>query len=164
MFQNLLNRTWKDESGSESVEFSLSLMGWIGGAFLIMYGSFAIYAAHFVANASDEAARYAIVRGSSWNGASCSTNSGFDCTATSSDIETYVEGTLPPGLSAANLTVTTAWPGTTSSGATCDTEDGANSPNCQVQVQVTYNFSFPVPFFPQSRLPLTSSAAMTISQ
>jgi len=159
----LLARLALDDGGSEIVEFAFSICLWMMGAVLVMYGSFALYAAHFVANAADEAARFAIVRGSSWNGASCSSNL-LDCTASSTDIQNYVVRMLPPGLSSSNLTVSTSWPGTTSTGGTCDSEDGANSPNCMVQVTVGYSFKFPLPFFPQNALPLSSSSTMTISQ
>jgi Flp pilus assembly protein TadG len=157
------SRLWTEDDGSEIVEFALSISVWMAAAFLIMYGSFALYAAHFVANAANEAARYAMVRGSSWNGTSCSTSL-LDCTATSSDVSKYVKNSLPPGLSAANLTVSTAWPGKTSTGTTCDTEDGANSPNCVVNVTVSYSFRFPVPFFTQNTLPFSSTSKVTITQ
>ena len=160
---DLLVRLALDDGGSEIVEFAFSICVWMMGAFLVMYGSFALYAAHFVANAADEAARFAIVRGSSWNGASCSSNL-LDCTASSTDIKNYVVRMLPPGLSSSNLTVSTSWPGTTSTGGTCDSEDGVNSPNCIVQVTVGYRFKFPLPFFAQSALPLSSSSSMTIFQ
>jgi Flp pilus assembly protein TadG len=153
----------KKDRGSESVEFALSLSLWIGAAFMVMYGSFALYAAHFVANAAEEACRYAMVRGSSWNGASCAT-SALDCTATSDDISSYVKSALPPGMSSANLSVSSSWPGTTASGGSCDTEDGVNSSNCIVKVTVTYQFTFPVPFFTQNTLPLKSTSIVTISQ
>lgn len=160
---DLLRRLETDDRGSEVVEFAFSICVWMAGAFLLMYGSFALYTAHFVANAADEAARFAIVRGSSWNGASCSSNS-LDCTASSTDIQNYVVKMLPPGLSASRLTVSTSWPGTTSTGGACDSQDGANSPNCVVQVTVGYNFSFPAPFLPRKALPLSSSSSMTIAQ
>jgi Flp pilus assembly protein TadG len=163
MVIGFLRRLASDEGGSEIVEFAFSICVWMAGAFLVMYGSFALYAAHFVANAADEAARFAIVRGSSWNGASCSSNS-LDCTASSTDIQNYVVKMLPPGLSPSKLTVSTSWPGTTSTGTTCDSEDGDNSPNCVVQVRIGYSFSFPLPFLPKSTLPLSSSSSMTISQ
>jgi Flp pilus assembly protein TadG len=158
-----LGRLASDEGGSEIVEFAFSICVWMMGAFLVMYASFALYAAHFVANAADEAARFAIVRGSSWNGASCSSNS-LDCTASSTDVKNYVLKMLPPGLSPSRLTVSTSWPGTTSTGTTCDSEDGTNSPNCVVQVTVGYSYSFPLPFLPKSTLPLSISSSMTISQ
>ena len=157
------SRLWTEDAGSEIVEFALSISVWLAAAFLIMYGSFALYAAHFVANASNEAARYAMVRGSSWSGASCSTNL-LTCSATSDDISTYVKSSLPPGLSAAKLTVSTAWPGKTSTGSTCDTEDGSNSPNCVVNVTVSYSFRFPVPFFTQNTLPFSSTSSVTITR
>lgn len=160
----LLLRAWKTDTGSEAVEFALSICIWVGAVFLIMYASLALYAAHFVANAAEEAARYAMVRGSSWNGASCSSSSLLDCTATSSDISKYIVGSMPPGLSSSKISVATSWPGTTSSGGTCDSEDGKNSPDCVVQVTVTYNFSFPVPFFSQKALPFSSTSQVTIVQ
>ena len=158
-----LRRLKSDDRGSEIVEFAFSICIWMMGAFLVMYASFALYAAHFVANASEEASRFAIVRGSSWNGASCTSNS-LDCTASSADIRNYVVNMLPPGLSSSSLTVSTSWPGTTSTGGSCDSQDGANSPNCVVQVTVGYNFNFPLPFFAQSTLPFSSSSSMTILQ
>jgi len=158
-----LSKLAEEDRGSESVEFALSISVWMGAAFMVMYVSFALYAAHFVANAAEEAGRFAMVRGSSWNGASCSANA-LDCTATSDDISRYVVSALPPGMSSANLSVKSSWPGTTASGTACDIEDGANSPNCLVVVNVTYQFTFPVPFFTQSTLPLKSTSTMTISQ
>jgi Flp pilus assembly protein TadG len=153
-----------DESGAEVVEFALSVCVWLACVFSIMYGAFALYAAHFVGNAAAEGARYAIVRGSTWSGNACTTTSTLECDAASSDVSNYIAGTLPPGMSASNLTVTATWPGTTSAGATCDTVNGANSPNCLVKVQVNYSFSFPVPFLTENTIPLSSFSEMTISQ
>ena len=161
--RSVLLRFWGEDAGSEMVEFALSICIWMGAAFLIMYGSFALYAAHFVANAAESAGRFAMVRGSSWNGSSCS-SSAFDCTATSTDISNYVIDSIPPGLSSSNISVSSAWPGTTSTGGTCDSQDGANSPNCIVKVTVSYNFRFPVPFFTQNALPLSSTSQVTITQ
>lgn len=157
-------RLVSDESGAEIVEFALAVCVWIAGVFAIMYGSFALYASHFVGSAADEAARYAVVRGSTWSGTSCSTTSTLECDATSTDVSSFVSSTLMPGMSSSNLTVTTTWPGTTSTGATCDTAYGSNSPNCLVAVQVNYRFSFPLPFLTQYTIPMTSTSEMTISQ
>jgi Flp pilus assembly protein TadG len=150
-----------DESGSEAVEFALALSVWMAAAFMIMYVSFALYAAHFVANAANEAARYGSVRGSSWNSASCS-SSGFDCTASGSDISKFVKNSLPAGLASSRLNVSTSWSGTTTSGVASDTADGSNSPNCVVAVTVTYNFSFPIPFVSSSARLFSSTSQMTI--
>jgi Flp pilus assembly protein TadG len=150
-----------DERGSEAVEFALALSIWMATSFMVMYVSFALYAAHFVANAAEEAARYGSVRGSSWNSASCSANR-LGCTASSTDVSDYVKSTVTPGLSTSNLTVSTSWPGTTSLGTDCDTVDGPNSPNCIVKVTVSYNFSFPVPFIANSQRLFSSTSQMTI--
>lgn len=162
--KRILHQIGNDESGAEVVEFALAICVWIAGVFAIMYGSLALYASHFVGNAADEAARYAVVRGSTWSGTSCSSTSTLECDATTTDVSNYVISTLMPGLSSSNLTVTTSWPGTTSTGATCDTIYGSNSPNCLVEVQVNYSFSFPLPFLTQYTIPMTSSSEMTISQ
>jgi len=160
--QNFFGRSWlQDERGSEAVEFALAISIWMGVAFMVMYVSFALYAAHFVANAALEGARYGSVRGSSWSSASCSSNS-LDCTASSTDISNYIKSSTPPGLSTANLSVSTSWPGTTSSGTACDTADGSNGPNCVVKVTVSYNFSFPLPFITNSQRLFSSTSQMTI--
>jgi len=151
----------RDENGSEAVEFALAFSVWVAAAFMIMYVSFALYAAHFVANAAQEGARYASVRGSSWSNASCSA-SALDCTASSTDISSYVKNAAPPGLSTSSINVSASWPGNTSSGAACDTADGSNSPNCTVRVTVSYNFSFPLPFITNSQRLFSTTSQMTI--
>lgn len=156
-----LRRVVWGEAGSEAVEFALASCVWIGISFMVMYVSFALYAAHFVANAAEEGARYASVRGSSWSNASCSAQA-LDCTASSSDVSSYVTNAAPPGLSTSSMTISTSWPGTTSSGTTCDSADGSNSPNCIVKVTVSYNFSFPVPFIANSQRLFSSTSQMTI--
>jgi len=156
-----LMRIARNDEGSEAVEFALAFSMWVGTSFLVMYASLAVYASHFVANAAQEAARYGSVRGSSWNGISCSSVFA-NCTASSDDIVNQVKSSVPPGLSLSNLSISTAWPGTTSSGSTCDTSDGNDSPNCIIKVTVSYRFSFPVPFVAQSILPISSTSQMTI--
>ncbi len=154
----------QEEEGSEQVEFALCVFLWCLAVFAIANGSFALYAAHFVGSAANEAARYAMVRGSSWNGASCASTSTLECTATSANVTAFVNGQIPPGILSSQLTISTTWPGTTSSGGTCDTENGVNSPNCVVSVQVSYNLSFPCPFFTNNTIPLSTTAEMPISQ
>lgn len=162
---NVDGRAWlhllKEDRGSEAVEFALAVSIWMAISFMIMYVSFALYAAHFVANAAEEGARYASVRGSSWNNASCSSMT-LDCSASSTDISSYVKNAAPPGLSTSSLGISTSWPGTTSSGTTCDTADGTNSPNCIVQVTVSYNLSFPLPFIAHGQRLFSSTSQMTI--
>jgi Flp pilus assembly protein TadG len=161
-----MGRAWlhilKDESGSELVEFALSIWIWIGIVYLIIYGAFAIYAEHFVGEAAHEGARYAMVRGSTWSGTSCSSTVTMECDATTTDVTGYLDGRLPPGLSSDNLTVSTTWPGVTSAGADCDTYDGSNSPDCIVKVKVDYSLNFP--FVSATALKLSDTAEMTISE
>jgi Flp pilus assembly protein TadG len=154
----------KDDAGNNLVEFALCSCVWCSAVFVIVNLSFTLYAAHFVTTAASEAARYAIVRGSAWNGTTCTSPASFDCTASSSDVTSFVTSTLPPGIDAANLSVSTSWPGTTSSGDTCDSENGANSQNCQVKVAVSYSLTMALPFFPANSVPMTSSSEMTIAE
>jgi Flp pilus assembly protein TadG len=160
--KNVFEKVLNDEAGSELVETALCVPILFLVIFGLIYFSFALYADHFVATAAKEAARYAVVRGSTWNGASCQSTSNYNCTATSADISNFVSAELPLGLSSSNLTVSSTWPGTTNAGAACDTQNGDNSPNCQVNVQVNYSFTFPLPFVNQGAIPLKSTARMTI--
>jgi Flp pilus assembly protein TadG len=150
------------EDGSVLLEFALSFSVWCLCAFGIIWGSLLLYADHYVALAAKEGARYAVVRGSSQTGGSCAAYTSADCTASAANVTSYVQSTVPAVLSANNLSVNVTWPGTTIAGSTCDTSNGANSPNCAVNVQVTYMFSAPVPFVPQKTLALNSSSFLTI--
>lgn len=151
-----------DECGSELVEFALSIWVWSGMVFLILYGTYAIYAEHFANMAAHDAARYAIVRGSTWNGTSCGSTSSMECMATSTDVKKFVVARLAPGLLADKLTVSTTWPGLTSAGTSCDTDYGSNSPNCVVKVEVDYSLT--LPFASATALTLRDTAETTILQ
>lgn len=153
-----------EETGSQLVEFALSILVWIFAVLLIAYASFTLYAANFVGDAPDEAARYAIVRGSTWNGSACSSTATVQCMATAANVTAFVQSILPPGLTSSQLSVTTSWPGATASGSSCDTQNGSNSPNCLVKVQVTYTLTYPLPFLTNVALPMSTTAQMTISQ
>lgn len=153
---------WKDESGSELVEFALAIWIWIAIVFLILYGAFAIYAEHFVGEAAHDGARYAMVRGSTWSGSSCTNSGTMECDASGTDVRRFIADRLPPGLSSNNLTVSTTWPGTTSTGTDCDTYYGSNSPDCVVEVQVDYTLTFP--FLSARALTLSNKAELQISE
>jgi hypothetical protein len=155
-----LRRVLADDTGSELVEFAMSIWIWVGIVFLLLYGTFGIYVEHFVGEAAHEAVRYAMVRGSTWDGTSCTSTSTMECTATSTDVTNFVAARRAPGIAASNLSVSTTWPGVTSSGAACDTEDGADSPDCIVKVEVDYNLTFPF----AKTLKLSDTAEMAISE
>jgi Flp pilus assembly protein TadG len=144
--------------GSALIEFAfvLPLLA------LIMFGVIdfgrALYAYHFVSNAAREATRWASVRGSqckAWDQA---------CPAKPADVQNYVAGIVPPGIdpSPQALSVTAAWIPPPENPASYIGPD--NSPGCAVQVQVTYNFKFILPFMPTSTYSMQSTSEMIISQ
>lgn len=161
---NNLKRFCDSTEGSQLVEFALCLPILLTVFFGVVYFSFVMYAANFVTNAASDGARYAIVRGSGWKGVACGSTSSVSCTATGTDVSNYVASTLPGGLTSAHLTVSTNWPGTTSAGGRCNTQNGNNSPNCTVVIQTKYVVSFPLPFVSSQGLTVSSSASMTIAQ
>src|SRR5579871_1519503 len=127
-------RLAQSENGTNLVDFALCIPVWFLMVSVMLVSSYGLYVAHFVANAATEGARYAIVRGSTWGGASCSSSSSVECTATTTDVSNYVDSIAMPGISSSNLSVSASWPGTTSTGDTCDNVNGNDSPNCQVTV------------------------------
>jgi Flp pilus assembly protein TadG len=140
----------ENERGTNLVEYAIVLTLLLMVLFgLIDFGR-ALYAYHFVSNAAREGTRYAMVRGST-----CTPG----CTATSSDIQSYLKN-VPTGIDPTQLTVTPTWPGTN---PTC-TGGNPKAPGCVVEVQVSYNFNFMLPFLPKSTVVMQSSSQMVISQ
>lgn len=150
-----LRKIARREEGSELVEFAVT-----AGIFLtLMLGiveiSRAMYLYHSVSNAAQEGARYAIVHGGDWT-SSCSTSAPpnftltFGCSASSTDIQNYVQSL--PGMSTANTTATATWP------SSCRTH------GCPVNVAVTYNFRFALPFLPSATYGLAASSKKVIQQ
>ena len=137
--------------------FSLALFGVFGAAF-------ALYLDHYVGQVAHDGARYAMVRGSSWAGVSCTTAQTLQCDATSANVTSYLKANSPAGFPLTNLAVLTTWPGSTPSGSSCDTTQGANSPQCTVKVQVSYSFMLPVPFLTKRSLTVASSSQVAIAQ
>jgi Flp pilus assembly protein TadG len=149
------------------VEFALVAIVLFTCIFGIMGCSLAFYAYHFTAYAAREATRYAMVRGSTWGGISCASVSTLNCNATTSNVTAYVQSIVTPGISAGPmLSVVTTWPGTNlpNSSGTCSTSTGNNSPGCLVMIQVTYSFSYLLPFLPTSPLNLKSISEVVILQ
>ena len=159
-----LKKILEDAGGGQLIEFTFCLPILLTVFVGVIYFSFILYAANFVTNGANDGARYAMVRGSEWKGAACTTTSTVNCTATNTDISNYVSSTLPGGLGASNLTVSATWSGKTSTGGSCDTQNGSNSPNCVIKVQATYVVSFPLPYMSSHGMTLSSTAVMTIAQ
>ncbi len=165
-------RLARDEQGAELVEFamaSLILMMLLCGVFEIAY---AMYAYHFTTYASQQGARFAMVRGQTWSKntpTNCATTypgftMAFDCTAQSSDIQNYVESLSTGGIDPGNITVSSNnWPGTSATGATTACTANANAPGCLVKVTVGYNFNL-IPFLHVTALSMSATSEKTILQ
>lgn len=156
---------FKDEQGSALVEYAIVLTVLLTFLFGIMDFSRFLYTYHFVAEVAREGSRYAIVRGSTFSGTSCTTTS-FACDATNTDVQNYVRGLAPPGITASSVGVNATWTGTAPSGSsgTCSNSNGNNGPGCQVQVVVSYPFKFIFPFLPKSSWTVSSTSVMVIIQ
>jgi Flp pilus assembly protein TadG len=148
----------RGQKGNTLTEFALILPFLFAGIFGVIEFGRALYTYHFVSDAAREASRWASVRGKS-----C-TAYGSACPAKSTDVEDYVVSIAPPGIDTrpVKLLVNTAWVAPPGNGNSC-----AKFPNnlgCSVQVMVTYNFNFILPFLPTSTYAMKSTSEMVISQ
>jgi Flp pilus assembly protein TadG len=155
---------WRDTTGSAMLEMAASSMVVLLTILGVMECSRALYVEHAIGSTARDAARYAMVRGSSWAGTACASTTTFSCDATASDVQAYVQSVLPPGVAASSLTISTTWSGQTAAGTACDTANGMNSPGCIVQVTLMYPFTFLLPLPSKAAIQFRGDAAMTISQ
>jgi len=139
------------EDGNGLVEYALVFMFLISMLLGIVDFGRALYSYHFLSNAAREATRWAAVRGNT-----CTNDGSCTAPASTADIQTYVTNITPPGVDSSKVTTTPSWPG---SGALCSV---VNNPGCPVEVQVSYNFTFVVPFIRTTPLTLSSSSEMII--
>ncbi len=154
-----------DENGSALIESAATLTAFLTIFFGVMDCSRALYTDLYVGYVARAAAHYAMVRGSSFTATSCTATVTSGCMATNANVAAYAVSLAPLGINTgAPLTVTTKWPGTTPAGGTCINDNGNNSPGCVVQVTVSYNFGFVLPFLPRNTLVMASSSAVTIAQ
>ena len=153
---NARHRSAHGESGSAILEMALSVGILLTFIFGIMEVSLAAYTYHFISEASREATRYAIVRGSACN-------SFANCNIDGPGLQTYIRGIAFPGISPLSLTVAAS--ATTPAGTTCTgTLTPCNVPGNPVQVTVTYTFPLGIPFMPSRTLTMSSTSQMIISQ
>jgi TadE-like protein len=146
----------ESERGSNLVEYGIVLALLLMMLFgLIDFGR-ALYAYHFVSEAAREGTRYAMVRGSRCDIqlSGCVPPPGYP------DIQTYLKN-VPAGIDPAQLTVTPTW--NPNGSANCPGPQ-IDAPGCVVEVQVSYNFNFMLPFLPRSTVVMQSSSEMVISQ
>jgi Flp pilus assembly protein TadG len=166
-FSTFALRAGRDQ-GSALAEYAIVLMVLLTFLFGIMDFSRFLYTYHFVSEIAREGTRYAVVRGATFGTTSCASPSTFACNATAANVQSYVQGLTPPGITPSSLTVTTTWPGTAPTGAAtaCNTANGNNSPGCLVQVAVSYPYKFILPFLPKSSSTWTvsSTSVMVIAQ
>jgi Flp pilus assembly protein TadG len=153
-------RFHRQESGATMVEFAVSLILFMSLFLAVIEFSLAIYSYDFVSYGAQQAARYAIVRGSRWKTACASTNS-YDCVASAGNIQDYVRGLASPGIVANSINVTTNWPGTTPTGSTTGCSP-ANANGCVVNINVTYPFNLAIPFAASKTLQFSASSQMVI--
>jgi Flp pilus assembly protein TadG len=164
------------EDGSQLVEFALT--AWV--LLVLLFGCFewmlAMYSYHFATYAAQQGSRFAMVRGNTWSkntATNCSTSAPpsftmpYNCTASSSDIQNYIQSLATAGISTTNLTINTTssyvWPGKTPDNTTTPCTTHANSAGCLVKVTVTYNFNF-FPIMKLSTLPISATSEKVILQ
>ena len=150
------------EHGSAIFETAMSLVIFLSFLFGVMEAGLALYSYNFISEASREGARYAIVRGATW-GSACASYTSSDCTASSAQIQSYVQNIGYPGINGSNLTVSPSWVAYTG-GSTCPSSGPCNSAGNQVTVTVTYSFPLTVPFIPAHTYAMSSTSAMIIAQ
>jgi Flp pilus assembly protein TadG len=145
----------RSEEGSALVEFAISA----SILFMVLFGiiefSLGLYAYNFLAYATKDAARYALVRGSN-----CTVLT--NCPVKNADVQNFINSEGYVGITSA-VTTTTTWtcestiPDPSLQNASC------NAPGDLVTVTATYPFTLNVPFLNQMSLTFHSTSAMIIS-
>lgn len=171
-----LKRRMRDDRGQSMAETAVSLTL----SLLLIFGfiefCWGLYSFHYLANASHQATRYAIVRGGSWT-TNCTDYTDSQCTASTAEIANYVaataanipgmyQGPSGTGLTASDVCVlyfasvqSSVTPCTSSSTGTLD-----NAPGDIVQVTINYPFELNLPFWTPITWQLTSTSQMVIAQ
>ncbi len=166
----------REECGSTLVEFAMSALILMAVTVSIMGFALWGYTYHFVSDAAQQGMRFAMVRGYTWSKdetVSCSTSAPpsftmvYDCTASATDIQNYVQSLATEGINSSGVTIDTTnsyvWPGETPDSTTTGCSTNANSQGCLVKVTVNYSFKF----FPSQHLPtfsITSTSEGSILQ
>jgi len=157
------NRGILGEEGATLVEMAVSSATLFCVLFGIIWMCMALYSTNFVSEAARDAARWAIVRGST----SCGNTPNLtDCNASAAEIQTYVQNMGYPGITSANLNVTTTWLSASATQPTTWTACASvcNAPGNEVEVAVSYSVPFFIPFVNISAISVSSTSEMVISQ
>ncbi len=140
--------TWsKAEEGQAIVETALALPLLVAFTFILIEACLAFYSYSMISESAREGSRYAIVHGST-----CQTLNGASCTASATDVSSYVSNLGFPNLGGGKLIATTTYP------------DGNENPGSRVRVVVNYVFPFNVPFASKGSLHMSSASSMYIIQ
>jgi Flp pilus assembly protein TadG len=171
-----LFRLARDERGSSLVEFAMTALLLIVLVSGVLQWMLAMYAYHFTSYAAQQGARFAAVRGYSWSKSkttNCSTSAPpsftmpYECTASATDIQNYVQNLATGGINASNVTINTTssyvWPGETPDNTTTGCTTNANSQGCMVKVTVSYTFTF-LPIIKSPSLTMTATSENVILQ
>jgi len=159
-------RALRKTEGSSILELALVSAILFAVLFGVIQFAWAFYAYNFVSEAAREAARFAIVRGST----SCANTPNLTyCNATPAQIQNYVQSLGYAGLNSSKLIATTTWCAQTVSATYSMTwpscaSSTANSPGNAVNVVVTYAFPLNIPFWKNQTLNLSSTARMVVAQ
>jgi Flp pilus assembly protein TadG len=174
LLPSAFRRAAKDQRGATVLETAISFTFLSVLIFGVFETCLAVYAYHFLGNAAHEGARYAIVRGSTWNIAcdgSGKAGTGWasnQCTASTSDIANYIVKRSYPGilLTSSNICVQYRGPVPGSATTSCNAGNsiaGDNAKGDIVQITVNYPFTFNLPGFRQS-FTMSSTSQMVIAQ
>jgi Flp pilus assembly protein TadG len=156
-----------EQSGSELVEFAMTALVMIALLVVVIEFALAMYSYHFLSSAAQQGTRFAMVRGDTW-GQSCSTSAPpnftmvYGCTASTTDIQNYVQSLATPGINFSGVTVSSVWPGATPDGSSTGCSI-AESQGCLVKVTVSYSFKF-MPFENLPALSLSATSEGVILQ
>lgn len=164
-------RLLRTDEGSVLLEWALSLSIFLALLLGTLELSLVYFAYSEVTDGAQQAARWAAVRGSQ----SCNNIPGMsNCNATTTDIQSFVQGLGYPGLDPAKLDVITQWEQASSTTPTTwSTCNGgcSNAPKNIVQVTVSYKvptfFPFPSNFSlnaTSQTVTVSSTSSMVISQ
>ena len=167
-----LVRLGGEESGAGLVEFALTLWVLILVLFGIYQWAFALYAYHFTSFAAQQGTRFAMVRGYTWSKnktTNCSSSAPpsftmvYDCTASNSDIQNFVQSLATGGINPGNVTVSSSWPGTNPDGVATGCTTYPNSQGCMVKVTVSYTCNY-IPFLPKASVTMSATSEKVILQ
>ena len=157
------------DEGAALVEGAVSFSIFFLVVFGIIFWSWALYSYVFISNASREATRYAIVRGSACVGFT-------DCNASNTQIQAYAQSIAFPGITPSSITTSTEWytvvlgsSPTPTTITDCGSSPTAgtvicNQPGNEVKVTVSYALPLNIPFWKSTTLTLSSSSELVISQ